>query len=78
MAAEAAYRASLKRHIEPVRQLLTGDLSYQILGVAETRVGPTVNDNLFNIPEYGIIRQDRNTGGGEVALYVRNTLKINI
>ena len=69
---------SLKRHIEPVKQLLGSDLSYHILGVAETRLGPTVDDNLFNIPGYSIIRQDRNTGGGGVALYVRDTLKVKI
>ena len=41
-------------------------------------LGPTVNDNLFNIPGYSIIRQDRNTGGGGIVLYVRDTLKVKI
>ena len=62
---------SLKRHIEPMKQLLTGDLSYHILEVAEARLGLSVDDNLFNIPGYSIIRQDRNTEGGGVVLYVR-------
>ena len=69
---------SLKRHIELVKQLLTGEPSYHILGVAETRLGPVVDANLFNIPGYSIIRQDRNTAGGGVALYVRDTLKVKI
>ena len=68
---------SLKRHIERVKKFLTRDPSYHILGVAETRLGPTVDDNLFNIPVYSIIRQVRNTGGG-VALYLRDTLKVQI
>ena len=69
---------SLKRHIERVKKFLTRDPSYHILGVAETRLGPTVDDNLFNIPVYSIIRQVRNTGGGEVTLYVRDRLKVKI
>ena len=69
---------SLKRHIEPIKQLLTGDLSYHILGVAETRLGPTVDVNPFNIRGYSIIRQVRNTGGGGVALYMRDTLKVKL
>ena len=69
---------SLKKHIESVKQLLTDDLSYHILGVAETRLGPIVDDNLFNLPGYSVIRQDRNNGGGGVALYVRDTLKVKI
>ena len=58
--------------------IVVGDPSYHILGVAETRLGPTVDDNLFNIPGYSIIYQDRNTGGGGVAIYVRDTLKVKI
>ena len=65
-------------NIEPVGQLLTVNLSYHILGVVETGLGHTVYDTLFNIPGYSIIRQDKNTGGGGVALYVRKTLKIKI
>ena len=52
---------SLKRHIEPIKQLLTGDLSYHIFGVAETRLSPSVDDNMFNISGYSKIHQDRNT-----------------
>ena len=68
----------MKRHIEPVKQLLGSDFSYHILGVTETRLGPAVDDNMLNIPWYSIIRQDRNTGGGRVALYMRDTLKVKI
>ena len=50
---------SLKRHIEPIEQLLTGDLFYHIFEVAEMRLGLTVNDNLFNTPGYSFIGQDR-------------------
>ena len=46
--------------------------------MAETRLGPTVDDNQFNIPGYSTIRQDRNTGEGGIALYVRNTLEVKI
>ena len=58
--------------------IVVGDPSYHILGVAEKRLGSTANNNLFYILGYSIIRQDRNTGGGEVALYGRDTLKVKI
>ena len=69
---------SLRRHTEPIKQLITGDLSYHTLVVAETRLGPTVDENLFNIPAYSIIRQDRKIGGGGVALYCGASLSLSL
>ena len=48
------------------------------LGVAESKLGPEVEDYLVRIDGYTLIRQDRKVGGGEVALYARSTLKVKI
>lgn len=48
------------------------------MGVAETRFGDVVDNHLANIDGYSILRQDRNTEGGGVILYIRNTLKAKI
>ena len=39
-------------------------------------MGPVVDDNLIKLDGFSILRQDRNTNGGGVALYVRNDFKV--
>ena len=70
--------SSLKLHIQQFKDTILNDPSYHVIGVAETRLGPTVDDNILHIDVYSIIRQDRNTEGGGVLLYVRNTLRATI
>ena len=40
------------------RQALWNDPSYDFFGVAESRLGPEVDDSLINIHGYSAIRQD--------------------
>ena len=58
--------------------MLLGNPSYHIFGVAESRLGPKVDDNIIDIEGYMCIRQDRNTEGGGIVLYMRNTLKAKV
>ena len=69
---------SLKAHIQEIRQFLHENPSYHLFGIAESKLGPVVDDNLVRIDGYTLVRQDRKLGGGGVALYVRNTLKVKI
>ena len=69
---------SLKLHIHQFRQILVDDPSYDIVGVAESRLSNAVDDHIVNVNGYSIIRQDRNTEGGGVILYVRNTLRATV
>ena len=39
-------------------------------------MGPVVDDNLIKLDGFSILRQDRNTNGGGVALYVHNDFKV--
>ena len=54
------------------------DPSYHLFGIAESKLGPVDEDDLVQIDSYTLTRQDRKVGGGGVALYVRNTLKVKI
>ena len=47
-----------------------------MFGIAESWLGPVVDDSLIQIKGYSIIRQDRNICGGVVALYVRNDFTV--
>ena len=69
---------SLKSHIGQFRQILIEDPSYDIMGVAESRLGNEVDDHFVSVNGYSILRQDRNTEGGGVILYMRNTLRAKI
>ena len=65
---------SLKKHFEDFRQYLLDNLSYDIFGVAETRLGPEIDKPLVSITGYSLVTQDRNVRGGGVALYIKDTL----
>ena len=59
---------SLKLHIHQFRQIFIDDPTYDIMGVAESRLGQIVDDHIVHVNGYSIIRQDRNTEGGGIAL----------
>ena len=59
-------------------QFLRDNTFYHLFGIAESKLGPVVEDYLVQIDGYTLVRQDRKVGGGGVALYVRNTLKVKI
>ena len=69
---------SLRAHIQDIRQFLHDDPTYHLFGIAESNLGPIVEDYLVCIDGYTLVRQDRKVGGGGVALYVRNTLKVKL
>ena len=50
--------------------------SYHVFGVAETWLGPVVDDSLIQIDNYILIRKDRNVNGGGVAMYVRRDFTV--
>ena len=67
----------MKAHITTFRQFLLSHPSYHLFGIAESRLGPNIDD-FVEIEGYSIIRQDRNTHGGGVLLYVSNLWKAKI
>ena len=63
---------SLPKHIDEICVLLATK-NFDILALNETRLDHSIPDDLVNIPNYDIIRNDRNRNGGGVCIYVRNT-----
>lgn len=51
---------------------------YDIIGISETRLAPQLSQNLISIEGYNFIRQDRNTAGGGIAIYIRSHLAYHI
>ena len=56
---------SIKAHISEIRQFLKDDPSYHLFGVAESKLGPEVEDYLVRIDGYTLVRQDRKVGAVE-------------
>ena len=49
---------------------------FDIIGVSETHLGPSIPDYRVDLLNYNLTRLDRNRAGGGVALYVRNTINM--
>ena len=68
---------SLILHFCDFRDYLTRN-SYDIIGVSETWLRPHTTNNIINIPGYNLVRRDRLTRGGGVALYIKGSLNYTI
>ena len=66
---------SLKAYIEEIRQYLRDNPDNDVVGLAETRFHPMLDDTTVMINGSSLVRQDRNTHGDGVALYFRNTYR---
>ena len=64
---------SIPGHIEELRIYVNSD-RIDILAVNETRLDDTISSGEVTVPGYALERNDRNTDGGVVALYIRNTI----
>ena len=69
---------SLRAQIDQIRQFLTNNPSYDLLGIAETWLDSAVSDDVIRIPGYKVIRQHRNVYVGGVALFVREHLRCEV
>lgn len=67
---------SLKKHAAAMKEyLLEEKVPFDLFGIAETRLGDLVGDNLVEVDGYTLLRQDRNEQGGGVGLYVKEGIK---
>ena len=73
--AEFLNAGTLKGHVDEFLQYLQDNPSYDIFGVAETRLGPLHKDDSFTPRGYSLVRQDRNTPGAGIAFYIKSTYK---
>ena len=55
-------------------ETVLNERNIDIIGLNETRLESRIPYSVVNIENYQIYRKDRNTAGGGVAVYVRETL----
>ena len=51
---------------------------YDIVGLSETWLGQGVSDDIIKINGYNLIRTDRKSRGGVVAIYIKSNLSYTI
>ena len=49
---------------------------YDIICISETWLDQTITDDMVNLPDYSLIRNDRSREGGGVAIYYNESLPI--
>ena len=64
---------SLLPHIDELR-ILAADERPHVIGINETKIDSAIDDSHIAIDEYDVIRKDRNSVGGGVALYVHKSV----
>ena len=67
----------LLTHIDELR-IFVSENKPHIIGINETKLDHTVIDGEVEIDEYQIIRNDRNSFGGGVALYIHDSMPFTV
>lgn len=62
--------------MESVRLFLSERPHMHIIAVTETWLGPVVGDSIVSLEDFTLLRHDRDTHGGGVALYVHRSLSV--
>ena len=68
---------SILPKLEELKQIVNS-VNLSIIGISESKLDSSVDDNEIAIPGYDILRKDRNRNGGGVLAYIRNDLSFNI
>ena len=55
-------------------QLFVKSYDFDVFSVNETWLDESVNDDEIEIPDYKILRKDRNRNGGGVCFYIKNSI----
>ena len=68
------YLATVRKLLNQSKLLKNSTNPFDIICLNETFCGISTSDNELNLPDYSIVRGDRNRHGGGVAMYIRNNL----
>ena len=68
---------SILPKIEEIR-LITHSVNLSVIGISDSKLSSSVNDNEIKTPGYDILRKDRNRNGGGVLAYIRNDISYNV
>ena len=55
-------------------RILMSKKPFDVICLNETFCDSSISDSEINLPDYSIVRRDRNRHGGGVAMYIRNSL----
>lgn len=66
---------SLPRHIDQLRIWIKSQ-NLELLAINETRLDNSIPNESVKIIDYQIIRKDRNHNGGDVSIYIRDSVNI--
>ena len=64
---------SIRHKFHEMRHILNKN-SFDIFGISETKLDDSFPLNQFSIDNYKLYRQDRNSKGGGVMVYVKDTI----
>ena len=64
---------SILKHLYEIKIFLD-EKKLHIMGLNETKLDSSIGDDEISIEGYSLVRKDRNTHGGGVALYVHNDI----
>ena len=68
---------SLRAHIESLKFFMANHQPFHLIAISETKLGPIMDDSIVALKGYNLLRQDRRTNGGGVALYVHKSLMVS-
>ena len=68
---------SLLKYHEEIKQIMFEN-EIQVLALNETRLDSSIADSEMYIPHYSLLRKDRDRNGGGVAIYVHESIHINL
>ena len=57
---------------------MVSEKGIHIMGINETKISPSLQDNIISIDGYPILRKDRNESGGGVAVYIHSSFNYEV
>ena len=67
----------LNAKVDELREIVS-EKGIHIMGINETKISPSLPDNIISIDGYSIIRKDRNESRGGVAVYIQSSFNYEV
>ena len=67
----------LNAKVDELREIVS-EKGIHIMGINETKVSPSLPDNIISIDGYSIVRKDRTESGGGVAIYIHSSFNYEV
>ena len=67
----------LNAKIDELREIVS-EKGIHIMSINETKISPSLPDNIISIDGYSIVRKDRNESGGGVSTYIHSSFNYQV